>query len=248
MWSDAAATRFAGLTAIVTGASQGIGLAIAEQLCSRGATVALVARDANRLQIAATAIGPRALPLALDLTQESSLTALVEDMRTTLPRLDILVHAAGSFVSGTLEETSLEQLDRLFAINLRAPHALTRLALPLLRASQGQVVFINSSVVQAARLDRRGAYAATKFALKAIADSLRDELNPEGVRVMSVYPGSTATPMQAQLHADAGRVYAPERLLQPLDVALAVCAALELPRTAEATDIHVRPMRAVSAS
>jgi NADP-dependent 3-hydroxy acid dehydrogenase YdfG len=85
-------------------------------------------------------------------------------------------------------------------------------------------------------------YSATKHALKAIADSLREEVNAEGVRVVSVYPGRTATPMQAEVHELEGKPYKPERLMQPADVAEVVLTALTLPRTTEVTDLMVRPM------
>ncbi len=102
-------------------------------------------------------------------------------------------------------------------------------------------MFINSSAGL-----RAGAgisqYAATKHALKAIADSLREEINAEGLRVLSVYPGRTATPMQASVHAMEGKAYHPERLMQPEDVAAVVINALKLPRSAEVTDISVRPL------
>jgi NADP-dependent 3-hydroxy acid dehydrogenase YdfG len=86
-----------------------------------------------------------------------------------------------------------------------------------------------------------GQYASTKHALKAVADSLRAEVDAEGVRVLSVYPGRTATPMQASVHEREGMAYIPERLMQPEDVAGVVINALCLPRTAEVTDIHIRP-------
>ena len=103
-------------------------------------------------------------------------------------------------------------------------------------------MFINSTVGLTARANV-GAYAATKHALKALADALRDEINPAGVRVLSVYPGRTAGERQALIFELEGRDYAPETLMQPEDVAAAVVAALTLPRTAELTDLRVRPMR-----
>jgi short-subunit dehydrogenase len=118
---------------------------------------------------------------------------------------------------------------------------LTQALLPLLKARQGQIVFINSTVGLRAGANV-GQYAATKHGLKALADSLRDEVNADGVRVLSVFLGRTATPMQAAIHEMEGRVYHPEFLMQPEDVAAVVINALSLPRTAEMTDIHVRPM------
>jgi NADP-dependent 3-hydroxy acid dehydrogenase YdfG len=88
-------------------------------------------------------------------------------------------------------------------------------------------------------------YAATKHALKAIADSLRAEVNTYGVRVLSIYPGRTATPMQAAVYKMEGKTYEPEKLMQPKDVAEVVMDALSLPRTAEVTDIHIRPMNKI---
>ena len=86
-----------------------------------------------------------------------------------------------------------------------------------------------------------GQYAATQHALRAIADSLRAEVNPQGVRVLSVFPGRTATPMQARLCELEGKAYSPERLIQPEDIASTVIHALTLPRTAEITEISIRP-------
>ncbi len=88
-----------------------------------------------------------------------------------------------------------------------------------------------------------GQYAATKHALRAMTDSLRDEVNPDGVRVLSVFLGRTASPMQAAIHQVEGRAYDPDRLVQPQDVAAMVISALSLPRTAEVTDISIRPMQ-----
>ena len=111
---------------------------------------------------------------------------------------------------------------------------------PLLRSSRGQIVFINSSVGLTTR-PGVGQFSATQHALKAFADTLRAEVNAAGVRVLSVYPGRTATPRQEAIHRAEGRAYFPERLLQPEDVAVVVINALALNRTAEVTDIQIRP-------
>ncbi len=111
----------------------------------------------------------------------------------------------------------------------------------MLRARRGQIVFINSWAGFNARAGA-GQYAATKHALRAIADSLREEVNSEGLRVLSVFPGRTATPMQETMHAIEGKEYLPERLQQPEDVAAVVVNALLLPRTAEVTEIRMRPL------
>jgi NADP-dependent 3-hydroxy acid dehydrogenase YdfG len=111
----------------------------------------------------------------------------------------------------------------------------------LVRAHQGQIVFVNSTAGLNARANV-SQFAATQHALRAVADSLREEINQDGVRVVSVYPGRTATPGQAKIHSIEGKAYAPERLMQPEDVASVVVTALTLPRTGELTDVRVRPM------
>jgi NADP-dependent 3-hydroxy acid dehydrogenase YdfG len=111
----------------------------------------------------------------------------------------------------------------------------------MLKARRGQVVFVNSSSGIVAK-PMSSQYDLTKHALKAIADSLRGEVNPCGVRVLSIYLGRTASEMQERIHHMEGQPYRPELLLQPTDVASVILNALSLPRTAEVTDIHIRPM------
>lgn len=154
--------------------------------------------------------------------------------------LDVLIHAAGVIALSPLATVSPAEMDRHYRINVRAPLLLTQSLLPLLRSATGQIVFINSSVGVRSK-EQTGAYAASKHALKAVADTFRMELNADGIRVLSVFPGNTATPMQQQICATLGKSYAPQAMLQPDDVALAVVDALLMPRTAEITDIHLRP-------
>jgi NADP-dependent 3-hydroxy acid dehydrogenase YdfG len=235
---------FAGQTALVTGASSGIGRALALALAAAGAHVALVGRRAETLEqvaVAARSLGSTAGSYQADLSEERGIATLVERLQRDLARLDILAHAAGVFALGTTASAEVAELDRQYATNVRAPYALTQALLPMLRRRQGQIVFLNSTVGLRSTANA-GQYAATKHALRAVADSLRDEVNADGVRVLSVFLGRTATPMQASIHAAEGKPYAPERLVQPDDVAAIVLGALSLPRTAEVTDVSIRPM------
>jgi NAD(P)-dependent dehydrogenase (short-subunit alcohol dehydrogenase family) len=113
--------------------------------------------------------------------------------------------------------------------------------LPLLKGRQGQIVFINSSQGLQARANT-GAYALTKHALKALVDSSRQEINADGIRILSIYPGLTATPAIKLLCEIQGQSYRPDLLLQPEDVAQVVLNTLQLPRTAEVTNIEIRPL------
>jgi NADP-dependent 3-hydroxy acid dehydrogenase YdfG len=101
-------------------------------------------------------------------------------------------------------------------------------------------VFINSTVVFAPQANV-GQYAATQHAVRSFADTLREEINPDGIRVVSVYPGRTASPLQARIHSLEGKPYVPERLLQPGDIAEVVLKVLTVPSTVEITDVRVRP-------
>ena len=170
------------------------------------------------------------------------MAALAKTLCATARGVDVLAHSAGTISTGALEGSSVEDLDRQYRTNVRGPYLLTQALIPLLRARRGQVVFINSTAVFSARAEV-GQYTSSKQALRAVADALREELNPEGIRVTTVYPGRTATPLQATVHAGEGKPYLPDRLLQPEDVAELVVDVLTLPRSAEVTDVTIRPMR-----
>jgi NADP-dependent 3-hydroxy acid dehydrogenase YdfG len=229
--------------ALITGAGGGIGRAIAVGLASRGAAVALVGRTAASLEVTAERTRVRsshARCYQVDLTIEDSVRDLVQTLEEQFGALDVLVHSAGTIALGRLEVAPVQDLDRLYAANVRAPYLLTQLLLPMLKSRQGQIVFINSSAGVTTRAEV-GQFAATQHALKAIADALRQEVNSARVRVLSVYPGRTATARQARIFQSEGRDYRPELLLQPEAIADVVIQALALPPTAEVSDIHIRP-------
>ena len=229
--------------ALVTGASSGIGRAIALALAAGGATVRAVGRDARRLAdlvVEAEAVHARIEAVPCDLTDDRAIRALSADLASTAGALDVLVHAAGTIDFGTVAEAPIDQLDRMVSVNLRAPYVLTQAMLPLLRHSRGHIIFINSS----AGLRPSGgvaAYGATKHALRGLADALRDEVNPLGIRVTSVFPGRTRTPLQASVYRWEGRDEPLAGLLEPADIASMVVAVVSLPESAEVTDVHLRP-------
>jgi len=234
----------AGRVAVITGASSGVGRAIALDLAQHGMQLCLVGRQRETLEAVARtarAASSRVCCYQADLAQESDIRQLATRLHTDCDGLDILIHSAGVIDLGRIDCAPVEDLDRHYRVNLRAPYVLTQALLPTLRSRQGQIVFINSSAGLNAR-SGVSQYAATKHALKALADSLREEVNTEGLRVLSVFLGRTATAMQAAVHKIEDRAYEPQRLLQPEDVAAVVICAVSLPRTAEVTEIHVRPL------
>jgi NADP-dependent 3-hydroxy acid dehydrogenase YdfG len=234
-----------GKNSVVTGASSGIGRAIALALGSIGGAVGLIGRNARRLSNVTEEVrgqASRVKGYQADLASDEDIQRIATQLREDFEALDVLVHSAGIFRMGTLADSPASDLDLLYRTNVRGPYALTQAVLPMLVARKGQIVFVNSSVGLVAKAGV-GAYSASKHALKAIADALRAEVNELGVRVISVYPGRTATPQQEKIHELEGRSYHSDRLLQPEDVAQAVLNALAMPRTAEVTDIQIRPMR-----
>jgi NADP-dependent 3-hydroxy acid dehydrogenase YdfG len=237
-------TAFVNQVALVTGASGGIGGAMASSLAALGASVCLVGRDANKLEALTQRLSTtsRIERCPTDLTKNEDIERLTHLVANVFGRLDILIHAAGTIAYGKVEEALLSALDQQYAANVRGPYYLTQRLLPLLKKPRGQVVFVNSSVGLTARANI-GQFSATQHACKALADALRDEINSEGVRVLSVFPGRTATPRMEALYSKEGQPYQPGLLLQPADVASVVTNALALPWTAEVTNISIRPMQ-----
>jgi NADP-dependent 3-hydroxy acid dehydrogenase YdfG len=233
--------RLGGRTALVTGAGGDIGAAIAIALAEAGAAVGVVGRRAPALRRVLKRLQPvEGVMFVTDLTSDDGLRKTVRGFLERFGGLDMLVHSNGIHVTAPLEQAKVADFDRLWRSNVRSPFILTQLLLPSLRASAGQIVFVNSSI----GLDTRpgvGQFSATQHALRALADTLRAEVNPAGIRVLNIYPGRTATKRQEKLFEQEGRQYQPDRLLQPTEIARVVVESLMLPRTAEVTDIRIRP-------
>jgi NADP-dependent 3-hydroxy acid dehydrogenase YdfG len=223
---------------LLTGAGAGIGAALAQALSRRGDELVLLARsDARARDLAADFPGSRTL--VADLADPAGLAQALGEQG--LPdRLDSLVHVAGVADLGTVEDLDPEVWRVTLDVNLRGPAELTRLCLPALRAVHGQVVFVNSGSGLRANPEW-SAYAASKHGLRALADALRAEEQSAGVRVSSIYPGRTATAMQAKVHEHEGKDYEPGDWIAPESVATTILTALDLPRDAEVTDLSVRP-------
>lgn len=227
-------------TALITGATGGIGRAVCRQLAAAGAKLILLGRSAQRLRSVALETGAAdAEYLTADLASATDLACAARDVLRRHRTLHLLVHCAGRYERD--DPVNAAAPGALQAVNYLGPMELTRMLMPALQAGQADIVFVNSSIVARAAPGLSG-YRNAKIALREAADALRAECNPLGIRVLSIFPGRTATPMQEQVHRSEGRAYHPERLLQPEDVAGLVLYATGLPRTAEVTDIHVRPM------
>ena len=221
-------------THLVTGAGSGIGAVLTQRLLERGDEVLVLARSAERAEELAADL-PGASVQVADLAFPESVASL------PLPgSLDSVVHAAGVVDLGRVADLSVEAWVTQLTVNLVAPAALTRVALPALRAARGTVVFVNSGAGLVAH-PQWAAYAASKHGLRALADALRGEESENGVRVTTVYPGRTATPMQEKVHAQEGKDYDPGAWIRPDTVADAILGVLDLPGDASLTDVSIKP-------
>lgn len=218
-------------TALITGAGGGLGAAIAEALAGTH-TLLLAGRPSSRLDAVAQRFGATTWPL--DLTDLGG----IESGAEVLDRLDVLVHNAGVAYPGRVAESVPEQWRATFDVNVTGPVALTLALLPALRAARGQVVFINSGSGLNVS-PGLASYSASKFALRAFADSLRAD--EPLLRVTSVHPGRVDTEMQRDLVAYEGGEYDPERFLTPRTVAAVVAGVVATPPDAHTHQVVIRP-------
>lgn len=218
-------------TALITGASRGIGLAIADALAPTHSLL-LAARPSAGLDEAAARLGAR--PVPLDLADPDATAAAAG----SITDLDVLVHNAGVSMPGHVGQSTVEQWRATLDVNVVGAVAVTLALLPALRRSRGQVVFVNSG---AGRKVSPGmaSYSASKFALRAFADSLRDD--EPALRVTTVYPGRVDTAMQRELVAFEGGDYDPARFLRPETVAEVVAGVVATPPDGHVHEVVIRP-------
>jgi NADP-dependent 3-hydroxy acid dehydrogenase YdfG len=228
-----------GKTALVTGASRGIGLAVARALLSEGAWVGMVARTAEPLHRAAEESGGHAIAADVS-TPEGvhTLATYVGELLGDAP--DIIVGAAGAFSLARLDRAAPEDFDRQIAANLRGPFLLVRAFLPaMLRRGAGHLIHIGSVAGRVA-FPENGAYSATKFGLRGLHEVLLQEIRGTGVRATLVEPAATDTPLWDPIDPDS-RADLPSRasMLRPEDVARAVLFAAQQPPAVQISCIAV---------
>lgn len=220
--------RMSNKVALVVGGAKGIGLAIAERLASEGASVVLTGRKADETQAAAQKVGRGAIGLAADAASAPDIARAIEAVREAHGRIDALVLNAGISEPAAVADETAEHFDRHFAVNVRGQVQALQAALPIL--SQDASVVLIGSVAGSIGVPERGAYSATKAALRSYARTWTAELAPRGIRVNVVSPGPTDTAMMAaapEAFRDAIVETIPlKRMARPSEVAAAAAFLL----------------------
>ncbi|HEY9350408.1 MAG TPA: SDR family NAD(P)-dependent oxidoreductase [Acidothermales bacterium] len=237
-----------GKVALVTGASSGIGWATAVALGAAGADVAIAARRADRLEELHKQLvegGVRASALDLDVASEEACRAAVQDCVDEFGALDVLVNNAGVMLLGTIEDADTEDWRRMMDTNVLGLMYMTHAALPHLLGSRGTVVNV-SSVAGRIVSKGSGVYNASKWAVNAFSESLRQEVTERGVRVVVVEPGMVATELRTHITQAAARERSEARAqamrqLQSEDIAAAVVYAATQPDHVAVNEILIRP-------
>jgi 3-oxoacyl-[acyl-carrier protein] reductase len=227
--------------AVVTGASRGIGRAVAERLAREGFDIVLAARTQADLAEAAKVIeahGRRALAVPTDVSKEEDVLRLFERVKDEFGRLDVLVNNAGIGVYGPVAETSLEDWEKVMGVNARGTFLCSREAFRSMAAAEpaGGIIVNMSSVVGIKGYERQGAYAASKHAVVGLSKVLAEEGRDKGIRVHAVCPGGVATEMVTKARPDINT----DELLQPDDIADLVAYLVGLPKHAMIDLVHIR--------
>lgn len=204
--------------ALVTGASRGIGKVIALELADLGYDVAIVGRDNASLDGTAAEIeakGVKAVKIQADLSMAEAYARVVREAAEGLGGIDILVNCAGLSLAGSFTEATVEQWDKIFSVNARAPFFISQEALPWLRKSEKPIVINIASVVGFKGYANQSVYASSKHALTGFTKVFAKEVQPFGIRVHLISPGGVATEMVKQMRPDIKA----DELIQPEEIA-----------------------------
>ncbi len=225
--------------ALITGGSRGLGLATAKELQARGFKLLIVGLDKQLTQNALRILTdlPKYHYISGDITKAGTCTEVARVCREMFDRLDVLVNNAGMYIGGAIEEFPESSWDQILGVNLKSHFLMTKAVAPLLKESQGQIVFINSIGGKQGQANN-SAYCASKFGLQGLADSLRLELKPFKIRVTSVFPNNMNSAGEVISAGDARRL----QLLETADVARLIGDVADAPAYAQIPEIQILPL------
>lgn len=205
-------------TAIVTGASKGIGKAIALKLATLNYNIVILSRSSNlleELKPEIESLGNQCLPIVADLSIDGTPEKIIREVYSHFGQLDVLVNNAGLAYSGSIMETNKATWDELFGINVRAPFFLCKAAIPVLKQSSNPVIINIGSVVGFKGYASQAAYASSKHALAGFTKALAKEVQEDGIKVHLISPGGVNTEMIREMRPDIDK----DQLIQPEEIA-----------------------------
>lgn len=229
------------MNAVITGASKGIGKAVAVKLAMEGFNVALCARNSAALEETAAYIrqqrpGAQVLAIPVDMGDKQQVLGFAEKINAAFPAVDILVNNAGIFVPGALHQEPDGLLENLMAVNVYSAYHLTRQLLPAMISRRKGHIFNLCSTASYKAYPNGGAYSITKFALLGFSRNLREELKQHHVKVTAISPGPTLTASWEGFEAP------PDRMMEPEDIANIVWASYTLAAQTVVEEILLRPV------
>jgi len=233
------ATSLHGKLALITGATQGIGLALAQSLAAEGCGLILCARDRKRLSEAESELSRKQIPvraLSCDVRDEKSVASMFAAVCKRFSHLDILINSAGiAHPFRSIVELETQEWNQVLATNLTGTFLVTRSALPLMSRGSSIVNVLSMSSKRA--FPNLAAYTASKFGALGLTNALREELRSQGIRVIAALPGSTDTPIWDTLWPEAPR----SKMMRAETVAQAIVAALRLPPDTTVEELDLMP-------
>lgn len=231
-----------GKVAAITGAASGIGLECARTLHAEGATVVLVDRAADKLEALCKEIGPRALPLVVDLLDSKQVSGMLPRILEIAGGLDIFHANAGAYIGGPVAEGDPDAWDRMLNLNINAAFRSVHAVLPHMIAQKSGDILFTSSIAGVVPVVWEPIYTASKFAVQAFVHSTRRQVAPHGVRVGAVLPGPVVTALLDDWpKAKLDDALANGSLMQPKEVADAVLFMLSRPRNVTIRDLVILP-------
>lgn len=228
--------------AIITGATQGIGKVIAEKLLAEGFSIAVCARNKEKLLELEKEWNEKyptasIIPYNANLSNKEEVSAFADTVLSNFPIIDILVNNAGTYLPGNLAEEPDGLLEIMMGINLYSAYRLTRKILPAMIEQRSGHIFNMCSVASLRAYPNGGSYSISKYALLGFSDNLREELKEHNIKVTAICPGATYTPSWESSNVEPGRI------MEASDIAEMLYSAYKLSPTANVENIIMRPVK-----
>ena len=234
--------QLSGKVAAVTGAASGIGLACARAMLAAGARVALVDRDADRLQALSAELGDQAIPIIIDLLDRSSVARMMPEILERAGHLDILHANAGAYIGGEVISGDPDAWDRMLNLNINSVFRTVHAVLPHMVERKGGDIIVTSSVAGLIPVVWEPIYTASKHAVQAFVHTVRRQVAKHGIRVGAVAPGPVVTGLLSDWpKAKMDEALAAGSLMEPNEVADAVMFMLTRPRNITIRDLVILP-------